>query len=236
MITGERRIGKTSLLIQLKNQLFTTNDPDLKFLPIFIDLQGISQWEFFQAMMHDIIEQAGEELAAIRLRANDKTKDYSYRDFNADFRKVIQHFSAQNTKRVKFVLLIDEADAMNEYDQSIHAQLRRIFMQEFSLHFAAIISGTNYIQNWNRPESPWWNLFTLIELNSFNKADAAKLIQAPVKGIFKFKGEALDAIIDATEGKPYLIQTLCMNLIYSALDRNRRTILKEDVLEVLNKK
>lgn len=234
MITGERRIGKTSLLIQLKNQLFKTNDPGLRFIPIFIDLQGINQWEFFHAMMHDIIEQAGDELASIQLRANDKTKDYSHRDFSADFRRVIQHFSTQNSKRVKFVLLIDEADAMNQYDQMIHAQLRRIFMQEFSLNFAAIISGTNYIQSWNRPESPWWNLFTLIELNSFTKADAAKLIQAPVKGVFKFKNDAIDAIIEVTGGKPYPIQTLCMNLIYSALDRNRRTIYKEDVLDLLN--
>ncbi|RQW04510.1 ATP-binding protein [candidate division KSB1 bacterium] len=234
MITGERRIGKTSLLIQLKNQLSKTNDPKLKFVPIFIDLQGISQWEFFHAMMHDIIEQTGEDLVSTRLRATDKTSDYSYRDFNVDFRKVIQHFSTQNSKRLKFVLLIDEADAMNQYDQSIHAQLRRIFMQEFSLNFAAIISGTNYIQSWNRPESPWWNLFTLIELNSFNKSDAAKLIQAPVKGIFKFNSDAIDTIIEATGGKPYPIQTLCMNLIYSALDRNRRTIYKQDVLDLLN--
>jgi len=234
MITGERRIGKTSLLIQLKNQLFKTNDPELKFIPIFIDLQGISQWEFFHAMMHDIIEQAGDDLASIQLRANDKTKDYSYRDFSADFRKVIQHFSAQNSKRGKFVLLIDEADAMNQYDQTIHAQLRRIFMQEFSLNFAAIISGTNYIQNWNRPESPWWNLFTLIELNSFSKADATKLIQAPVKGIFTFKNDAIDTIIEATGGKPYPIQMLCMNLVNSALDKYRRTIRKEDVLDLLN--
>lgn len=230
MITGERRIGKTSLLIQLKNQLSKTNDPELKFVPIFIDLQGISQWEFFHAMMHDIIEQAGDDLASTRLRAADKTNDYSYRDFNVDFRKVIQHFSTQNSKRVKFVLLIDEADAMNQYDQSIHAQLRRIFMQEFSLNFAAIISGTNYIQSWNRPESPWWNLFTLIELNSFNKSDAAKLIQAPVKGIFKFKNDAIDAIIEATGSKPYQIQTLCLNLVNYALDNFQRTIRREDVL------
>jgi len=185
-------------------------------------------------MMHDIIEQAGDELASVQLRAKNKTTGYSYRDFNADFRKLIQHISNQNSKLVKFVLLIDEADAMNQYDQSIHAQLRRIFMQEFSLNFAAIISGTNYIQSWNRPESPWWNLFTLIELNSLNKTNAAKLIQSPVKGVFKFKDDAINTIFEATSGKPYHIQTLCMNLINSALDKYRRTIRGEDVLDLLD--
>ncbi len=230
MITGERRIGKTSLLIQLKNILLETRDPEFQFMPIFIDLQGIGQWEFFHAIIHDILDQTRIDLSTIELKYEDKTDNYSYRDFNTDFRKVIHYFTLQTSKTVKLVLLIDEADAMNQYDQSIHARLRRIFMQEFSLNFAAILSGTNYIQNWNRPESPWWNLFTLIELNAFHPSDAKKLIQAPVKGLFKFKSDAILTIIEVTSGKPYPIQKLCINLVNRALDKYRRTIRKEDVL------
>ncbi|MBN2088725.1 hypothetical protein JW964_03890 [candidate division KSB1 bacterium] len=234
MITGERRIGKTSLLIQLKNILLETNDPEFQFMPIFIDLQGIGQWEFFHAIIHDILEQTRIDLSTIELKYEDKTDNYSYRDFNADFRKVIQYFTLQTSKTVKLVLLIDEADAMNQYDQSIHARLRRIFMQEFSSNFAAILSGTNYIQNWNRPESPWWNLFTLIELNAFHPSDAKKLILAPVKGIFKFQSDAIDTILEVTGGKPYPIQKLCINLVNRALDRYRRTIRREDVLVIID--
>jgi len=233
MITGERRIGKTSLLLQIKNQLTEKDDPDYKFIPVFVDLQGVGQWEFFHAMMHDIVEQIVDLPDEIGLRMHRDKENYSYRDFNNDFRKIIFHSKGNSDKTVKIVLLIDEADAMNEYDQAIHAQLRRIFMQEFSMNFAAIISGTSYIKNWNRPESPWWNLFTLIELKPIPREEAKKLIYVPVKGIFKFKNDALETILEVTSCKPYLIQALCLELINQALDEHRRTIKKQDVLKLL---
>jgi len=198
-------------------------------------LQGISQWEFFHGMMHDIVEQVGGIPSDLKLRFHAKKTNYNYRDYNNDFRKIITHCNGNTDKTVKIILLIDEADAMNEYDQAIHAQLRRIFMQDLSMNFAAIIAGTSYIKNWNRPESPWWNLFTLIELKSFNSKDAKKLIQMPVKGIFKFKDEALETILDVTQCKPYLIQVFCLNLVNQALDERKRTIEKHDVLSFLEK-
>lgn len=233
MITGERRIGKTSLLLQIKNQLSAKEDPEYHFIPVFVDLQGIGQWEFFHAMMNDIVDHIGDISVKLKLRFFENKMNYNYRDFNNDLRKIVIHFSENSSKAVKMILLIDEADAMNEYDQAIHAQLRRVFMQEFSANFAAIISGTSYIKNWNRPESPWWNLFTPIELKPFHRDDAKKLIQIPVKGIFKFKNEALETILNVTQCKPYLIQVLCLNLISQALDEHKRSITRYDVLSLL---
>ena len=229
MITGERRIGKTSLLIQIKNELLKTRDSNYTFIPIFIDLQGVSQWDFFTTLISDIVEQTKNSSNSLKLRVHKNKKNYNYRDFNSDFRKIITHISSRYKNSVKLILLIDEADAMNLYDQAVHAQLRRIFMQDFSLNFGAVIAGTDYIQNWNRPESPWWNLFTLVQLKPINKADAKKLIQEPVKGIFKFKDETLEKIIDHTNCKPFLIQQLCIKLVNHALDERRRTIYLEDV-------
>jgi len=230
MVVGERRIGKTSLLIQVKQELKKTSDPDYEFLPVHVDLQGINQWDFFKTIIQDIIEELQVSAADLVLFLHRKQQEYNYRNFNSDFRKIIKFLSANNHKSIKLVLLIDEADAMNEYEQTVHAQLRRVFMQEFSQHFAAIIAGTNYIKNWSRPESPWWNLFTLIELNPIEKNDAIKLIQEPVKGIFKFKDEALEKIITYTNCKPFLIQQLCIKIINNLLDERRRTVFVEDVV------
>ncbi len=229
MITGERRIGKTSLLIQIKQRLQDSDDPNFTFLPVFIDLQGVNQWDFFPSLINDILEQHESLFQSLPLRVRSKTKDYSYRDFSADFRQIIRHLKTKFSNTVKVVLLIDEADAMNEYDQVIHAQLRRIFMQDFSTNFSAIIAGTNYIKNWNRPESPWWNLFTQVELKSFDPEDAKKLIKKPVKGIFKFTDEAINKILDFSENKPYLIQLLCIRLINNALERKKRKITEREV-------
>ncbi|MCI0516069.1 ATP-binding protein, partial [candidate division KSB1 bacterium] len=233
MITGERRIGKTSLLMQIRQQLQMHPKPPVSFIPIFVDLQGVEQWEFFRALTHDILEQIGDSIVSLPLKMHHVSTDYGYRDFNSDFRKILNHISARQSRPVKLVLLIDEADAMNEYDQIIHAQLRRIFMQDFSLNFGAIIAGTHYIQSWNRPESPWWNLFTMIGLQAFSEPDAQQLIQAPVKGIFKYTPEAIAEILNQTEAKPYAIQTLCLNLVARAFERGRRKIERADVLAVV---
>jgi hypothetical protein len=219
--------------LQVKKQLAERYDPRYVFIPIFVDLQGVEQWEFFRALTHDILDQVGDGDTALPLKFGGLISDYGYREFNSDFRTIIRQVTAQHQRTVKLVLLIDEADAMNQYDQVIHAQLRRIFMQEFSLNFGAIMAGTNYIQNWNRPESPWWNLFTMIELKPFTEHDAQQLIQAPVKGIFKFTSEALSSIIEKTQCKPYAIQTLCLNLVNHAFDQRRRTIGEADVLAVV---
>ena len=229
MITGERRIGKTSLLIQIKQRLLASDDPKFTFLPVFIDLQGVNQWDFFSSLISDILEQHESLFQSLQLRVHNKTGGYSYRDFSADFRQIIRHLKTKFSNTVKVVLLIDEADAMNEYDQIIHAQLRRIFMQDFSTNFSAIIAGTNYIKNWNRPESPWWNLFTQIELKSFEPEEAKKLIKKPVKGIFKFTDDAINKILDFSGNKPYLIQLLCIRLVNNAFEIKKRKITEKEV-------
>lgn len=50
LIYGERRIGKTSFQHRLKKILAALDDPDCKFFPVFIDLQGTPQEKFFSTM------------------------------------------------------------------------------------------------------------------------------------------------------------------------------------------
>lgn len=235
MLVGERRIGKTSLLIQIKRELESSTDVRYSFQPVYIDLQGVGEWEFFRSMMHDIIEQCtlGDESRNFRIAANPES--YSYRDFGWDLRRIIRHLNAHVQQQLKIVLLIDEVDVMNKYDQIVHAQLRRIFMQDFSINFAAVLAGTNYIRDWNRPESPWWNLFTLIEVKPIPETAARMLVTQPVKGIFKFNDDAVTAIVQAARFKPYLIQRICIEAVNFVLDRNRRRIRKEDVEAALNR-
>ncbi|MCB0160692.1 MAG: hypothetical protein KDD83_21315, partial [Caldilineaceae bacterium] len=54
MIHGERRIGKTTLLYQLANALREVDDPEFRFLPIYVDLEGTPETEFFHYLMEEI--------------------------------------------------------------------------------------------------------------------------------------------------------------------------------------
>ena len=51
MIHGERRMGKTTLLYQLTEQLREADDPEWAFVPVYVDLEGTSQDRFFYLLM-----------------------------------------------------------------------------------------------------------------------------------------------------------------------------------------
>jgi len=56
MITGERRIGKTTFLYHLRRALEADEGTEYRFFPAFIDLQGVSEQDFFHAVMSDVID------------------------------------------------------------------------------------------------------------------------------------------------------------------------------------
>ena|GEM_PF-3439590 len=226
MITGERRIGKTSLLKQMETWLSEKSANDMRFFPVYIDLQGVQEWDFFHLIMEELARGVRRFTALPRLTYEKKAEDYHYRDFNADFRRLITAMTRAHKGACKLVLLIDEADAMNAYDQVVHAQFRRIFMQEYSQHFSAVITGTALITAWNRPESPWWNLFTQTTLGPISERSARHLIVSPAEGIFVFTRGAIKEILAITGCKPYLIQVLCVELVGWANRYQRRRITK----------
>ena len=56
MITGERRIGKTTFLHHLKGALERDEGTEYKFFPVSTDLQGVPEAGFFHAVMTDVVE------------------------------------------------------------------------------------------------------------------------------------------------------------------------------------
>src|SRR5262245_24898522 len=47
LLHGERRLGKTTVLLQLELRLHAADDPEYRFKPVYIDLQGIEEAVFF---------------------------------------------------------------------------------------------------------------------------------------------------------------------------------------------
>src|SRR4029450_8073309 len=56
MITGERRIGKTTFLYHLKKALETDEETEYRFFPVLTDLQGVPESAFFHSVMADVVE------------------------------------------------------------------------------------------------------------------------------------------------------------------------------------
>jgi len=228
LIYGERRIGKTSIQHQLKKRLSELDDPNYKFYPVYVDLQGTPETRFFQTIAEDIFQELTPVLDGLK-SATDMSEDYSYRGFVRDVHAVIKVLRKRTGKKVKLVLLIDEVDELNDYDPRINQKLRSLFMKNFAESLVAVVSGVEIKKQWEREGSPWYNFFEEIEVKPFGPKEARDLIERPIGRIFKLDGGVVEKIISLTAGKPYLIQKMCISLVTRLHEQHRRKITIADV-------
>ncbi len=230
MITGERRIGKTTFLYHLKKVLTADEGSDYRFFPVFVDLQGVPEHGFFHALMSDVVEALGLTPATREsLRFLPQPDSYDGRDFSHDLQRVIEELKGRTEKKVKLALLIDEVDVLNEYSERINQRLRSIFMKTFSENLVAVMSGVGVKRTWNSEVSPWYNFFDEIEIAGFTREEAEALIKRPVAGVFRYQPEAVERILALSQLKPYLLQKFCVHAVNRMLEDGRTTVRSTDV-------
>jgi hypothetical protein len=230
MITGDRRIGKTSFMHHLKMALSGDAGTEFKFFPVSVDLQGVPESTFFHTMMSEIVDALGlspETLGDLRFRADND--DYDDRDFSRDLQRVITELKARTPKKVKLALLIDEVDELNEYSERVNQRLRSVFMKTFSENLVAVMSGVGIRRSWKSEGSPWYNFFDEFELSGLSRDEAEELIRTPVQGVFRFEDAAVERILHASDLKPYIIQKFCIHAVNHMIEDGRSTIAVRDV-------
>jgi ligand-binding sensor domain-containing protein len=233
LIHGERRIGKTSLLRQLEHRLRAMDDPDYQFIPVYADVEGVPQAEFFHLLMEEIVvtcQKAGHTPPDLRF-AGKAAADYTYRDFLRDLQSLLEVPQAARHRTIRLILLLDEVDVMNGYDQLVQQQFRRILMKRFAQQVGVVASGVNVFREWSREESPFRNLFVEIHLGTMEEESARRLITEPVKGIYSYDDEAVDLILRYSEHKPWRIQRLCLEVVNRLLAERRTRVTRQDVEE-----
>lgn len=235
LLYGERRIGKTTLQHQIRRRLIELRDRDYRFLPVFIDIQGTSERRFFATIAEEIFEQLADELqaAGIARRPRGFTgSEYGARELARDLRHALESLNANDERRVKIVLLIDEVDELNAYDPRVNQKLRSLFMRSFAESLVAIVSGVGIRKEWEHEGSPWYNFFEEIEVTPLTEESARRLVVDPVRGVFTYDGEAVTKILTVTHRRPYHVQRVCMNLVRRMHETKRSRITVADVEEV----
>jgi hypothetical protein len=230
LITGERRIGKTTLLYHLRLALQADDQTGYRFFPVQTDLQGVPEEAFFHTIMSDIGEQLGlrpETTGALRFRREEVR--YDGRDFSHDLQRVVDELKTRTPLHVKLAMLIDEVDVLNEYSERVNQRLRSIFMKTFSEHLVAIMSGVGIKRLWTSEGSPWYNFFDEVELTAFTREEAEALIREPVEGVFRYEAAAVESILEASDLKPYLTQKFCIHAVNRMLEQGRTTVTTADV-------
>lgn len=229
LLHGERRIGKTSLLHQLQRRLEALDDPTYEFHPVYIDLQGTPEEKFFATLadqifeaLHPLLEETGREPALARAA-------YSHHDLVRELHGVLRQLKERSPKQVKLVLLIDEVDELNDYDPRVSQNLRSLFMKRFAENLAAVVAGVRIRKEWEKETSPWYNFFEEVQVDAIPPEEAARLVEEPVRGMFRFAAGAAERIVALSGGKPFQIQRRCLALVQRLHEEGRRTITLADV-------
>ncbi len=232
MIHGERRMGKTTLLYQLATQLRNAEDPEWAFIPVYVDLEGTPQERFFHHLMDAIwgVLQAYTAGGAPALRFAILTPEqYTDREFAADLRVLLDRVKrVVAPRKARVILLMDEMDVVSSYDTLVQQQLRRIFMSPLAANLGAVVAGIQISKEWDRMESPWYNLFNEIPLEPFTDARARELLVEPVRGVYEWEPDALDFVLKQAEGRPYRLQQYALEAVNHMLHARRLHITIED--------
>ena len=237
LLYGERRIGKTSLQHHLRRRLQQLDDPNYEFFPVYVDLQGTPESQFFATLAEDVFHELETLLGGMQPGENlDPGVDYGYRELVADLRRVLKALKKGCTKQIKLVLLIDEVDELNAYDPRVNQRLRSLFMKSFAENLVAVVSGVEIRKQWDKEGSPWYNFFEEIEVTPISREDVVELITRPIGGVFKIDQEVVDRIIEISDRKPYQVQRLCIALVNRMYERGTRQITTADVVAIAGNK
>jgi len=225
LLLGERRIGKTSMLYQLRSRLPDLDHPRFCFVPVPIDLQGVAEDDFFATVAEAVGEAVGDETMTAARAAD----GYDSRELMRDLRRLLPTVSCPDGRQAKVVLLLDEIDELNGYSHRTNQRLRSLFMRGFADQLVAVAAGVGIAREWDHEGSPWYNFFEELEVGPLDADAARRLVTGPLGGVIAIDDEAVDRLLREAEGRPYILQKLALAVVQRLHEDGRSRITSEDV-------
>jgi SOS-response transcriptional repressor LexA len=223
VLHGQKRTGKTSVLYQILNRRLLGE----KYVPVYIDLQGMTQ-QGLGGFLHDM---AGEIALTLGL-AMPSRGDFEGNPGGYFRREFLRRVSERNEDR-RLLLMLDEYEVLEDrvdrgkLEEEVFSFLRHLMQHYGNLGF--IFAGSHKLEEL----SPrYWSIFRNVlykEISFLAPNEARSLVAEPVKGVMRYTPDAVAKIAEMTSGHPYFLQLFCHHLVnwYSASDR---FITVEDVL------
>jgi hypothetical protein len=231
LLHGQRRMGKTSLLIFL-NELLPNN-----YVPLFIDFQGpVSLAKDYGGFLYGISR------AMIRSAKNNRQLELpplSYKALQNDPFIVFDEWLDSVEECVEgrnFLLTFDEFEALENVFQEGRLDRKLVLgmFRHIILHrsrFKILIAGAYRLHDF-----PEWADYLIdaesVRLTYLQEHEAIELIEKPVKNAFRYSPNATQRILTVTHCHPALIQLLCKEILFVKQQqgfRLRKVIQTKDV-------
>ncbi|MBC8218885.1 MAG: tetratricopeptide repeat protein, partial [Planctomycetes bacterium] len=204
VLFGQRRVGKTSILLQLPHHLPT------EFHHIYFNLEDKAQLSRNEVLL----KLAGAIATSLNLAMPPQ----------AEFRKDVVYFrdhflptvyEALGNKRL--LLLFDEFDVMSAEPliedaavETLFPYLRQLIAEEERLAFV-FVSGRR-IEDLVTHFQQLFKSAHFKRISLLDQKDAVQLITEPTKGILEYDAAAINRILSLTSNHPCFIQLICFEV------------------------
>jgi uncharacterized protein len=230
-LSGERRMGKSSILKQLPYLLGT------RYLPIFYDLQSTGITSSIAALLAAIAEEVHDTLLTRGMLIRKLTYEQLKEDMKENEAVVYHHFERwlKEVERVLaqedllLLLAFDEFEKLAEAEQKNYLDLSLLFdwfrstIQRQS-RLALLFSGVKSISEMGTHWSGYFVNVEILKVSFLEPAEAYQLVTHPTPdfpGEDIFGKQVTEEILRVTGCHPFLIQALCSILITHLNDSAR---------------
>lgn len=229
MLVGQRRTGKTSLLLRLEDYL----PPQL--LPVYIDCQSLGVSPGMPALLQEFAWHIADALAG-----KDITVDVpEFNEWQPDPARVFQRGFLPAVRRLlpadtTLLLVFDEFEAFESMvadgvlPRTFFPYMRHLMQHSTGLGFVFV--GTRRLEEMSADYwSVLFNIALYRKIDFLSKEAASRLIREPVAPHIIYDDLAIDKILRVTAGHPYFLQLVCYTLVKQANQQKTGYVTISDV-------
>jgi hypothetical protein len=238
LLTGERRMGKSSIIRQLPVLLGP------RYIPVFYDLQGpnilASISTFFTAVASGVERQFHQRGLFIqkleRAQLNEALQQSEAAVYDLFDQWLVEVEQSLIEANCVVILAFDEFEKLEEaaqrdqtrspFDLKLLFDFFRSIIQNRS-RVALLFSGAKMVGDMGRSWAGYFVNVERIKVSFLRDADARELIQKPVLDVFS--DEVTQEIMHVTSCHPFLVQAICKQIIEQLNDTSRKQAEIEDV-------
>jgi len=219
---GQRRTGKTSVLLHLPNRL------SADYVPVFVNLQATAPVDglnrFLYTLAHTAVRQADEKWR-IALPPVDMG-DFDERGTHAFYEWLDQTHRRLGGRLLLFALdefeKIEEAIEQGRMEVAVLDILRHL-VQHYSSWLVLLFAGVRTLEDMGRNWHSYFISVRPLHVSYLEPEAARKLILLPESNHpIRYEEQAVGAILEATRAQPFLVQAVCFELIQYLNSRLRR--------------
>mgnify|MGYP003817502891 CR=1 FL=1 len=212
LLYGQRRMGKTSLLRNLRTLLPSS------WVTLFVDLQGLCSSQDHAGFLFQLAKAMSRQLQSQRgVAIGEPTRQELASDPFVVFDDWLDRFSDQLCE-LSALLMLDEFEQLDaalqagRYDAQLLLGMLRHMIQH-KPKFRVLLAGSHLLSEVSVWASYLINART-IKLGCLHADESRHLVEKPFPGFaLRYQPEALDLVLCLTSGHPYLLQLLCARII-----------------------